>query len=247
MRKLLLYGTVAVISFLAFVVVYAPASVAWSLAREDVNRTVPDLQVLTIAGSVWSGNASLRFREFPPAGLSWSVSPAFANGMAADLDISLGGDGLSAAGSGTVTRNFVVVDAAGYVDSQYINPVSRRYGLSFPGRIDISGLSLESDLGWFTAAKGTARWDGGTVEMETQGRRTMTVTLPPLEGALSLNGRDLLLDVTEQGETVMQVTLKPTGWAVVDIKTRLLQVAGLPFREDSGPETSAVIAEEKLF
>lgn len=247
MKQALLYGAIALLTFLIFAVVYAPASLVWTVIDEDVDRAVPDLEVLTIDGAVWNGNAALRYREFPPATLTWDLAPARKpQGLAAALDASLEGDGLRASGTGYTADGFAAVDAAGYIDSDYINPVSRRYGLTFPGRIDISALTLETDLTWFTAAAGVARWGGGTVILESTAG-TQAITLPPLDGELSLSGRDLLLDVTENGNLVIQVTLKPTGWAVVDIKARLLETAGLPFRAGTSPNASAVIAEEKLF
>jgi len=248
MKIWLLYGAVAIVSFTAFVVAFAPASLAWNIVKGDVIRAVPDLQVLTVDGSVWDGEADLRYREFPPATLEWELSPAALVGMTIALDARLSGDGISASGSGNATRSATTIDADGTLESGYVNPVSTRYGLTFPGAIRIEGLNLVSDLGWFTAAGGRATWDGGRVALNTpQGPRT--ITLPPLAGEMSLDGENLRLGVTdrETGNLLIVVSLKPTGLAVVDMKARLLEVSGLPYRAGTNPDASAFIVEEKLF
>lgn len=247
MGKFFLYAGVAALTFIGFLIVYAPASLAWSLIKADVDRAVPDLEVLGVDGSVWSGNAALRYREFPPANLTWSLRPtSLPEGPGARIDLTLEGEGLRAAGTGNTTRTFASVDAAGVIDSSYINPVSVRYGLTFPGEVNIQKLRLRSDLTWFQSAVGTATWGGGTVLVESAAG-AQAFTLPALDGTLSMNGSNLILDVTSAGQILLQVTLKPTGWAVVDIKARLLEEAGLPFRAGTSPNASAIIAEEKLF
>ncbi len=246
MRTWLLYGTIALLTFIGILVAYAPASLAWNLIKEDVDRAVPDLELLTVDGSIWAGKAQLRYREFPPAELLWSIHPASLAGLTVALDATLRGDGLLATGSGERGSGLASIDATGHIDSSYINPVSTRYGLAFPGRLDIEALSLAFDNAWFTAADGTLSWNGGTVVIENfQGRQVLE--LPPLVGDLSLDERNLKLNVTSEGATLIDVTLKPNGWAVVDMKARLLDIAGLPVRADVNPDVSAIVIEEKLF
>lgn len=244
----LLYGSIAIASFIAFVIAFAPASLAWNVIKSDVASAVPDLQVLTVDGSIWRGEAGLRFREFPLTTLAWNLSPTALAGMTVALDARLAGDGLRADGRAHATRSAATVDADGTIDARYINAVSTRYGLTFPGEIRIHRLTLDSDLSWFTVASGRATWDGGRVALNTPaGARTLD--LPPLAGTLAMESSNLRLDVTEvqSDKLLLVVRLKPTGWAEVDIKTRLLEVSGLPYRAGTNPNTSAFIVEEKLF
>lgn len=246
MMRYFLYGLAAILSFLVFVVAFAPATVAWQIAGDDIRRAVPDLSILTLDGSVWNGDATLRYREFPPTDLGWEIAPGAAVTGALDLAAVLEGPGLSATGTAEATRSGADIDASGYVDASYINPVSVRYGLSFPGRVEIRSLTARSDRSWLTAAAGDLYWDGGRVVVETPGG-AQVLDLPPLTGTLSMRGADLALDVTHDDQLLIQVFLKRNGWAEVDIKARLLEVSGLPYRAGTSPNASAIIVEEKLF
>ncbi|MDZ7683797.1 MAG: type II secretion system protein N [Gammaproteobacteria bacterium] len=248
MKTALLYGTVAIASFIAFAIAFAPASLVWNAVKNDVAAAVPDLQVLTVDGSIWQGEANLRYREFPPATLEWGLSPTALAGMSVALEARLSGNGLRASGHGHATRSSTAIDAKGTIEARYINPVSTRYGLTFPGEIRIEGLALDSDLSWFTAASGRATWNGGRVVLNMpEGARTLI--LPPLAGEMTMEDTDLRLDVTNQrnGNLLLVVRLKPTGWAVVDMKARLLEISGLSYRAGTNPNASAFIIEEKLF
>ncbi len=242
----LIFSAAAILSFVAFLVMFAPASVAWGLVRDDVNRAVSDLELLAIDGTVWSGDAIVRYREFPPATLTWSLQPTSVLSLQPYIDLQLAGDGLAANGSGHASRTTANVDLHGGIDASYVNAVSTRYGLTFPGRLAVENLLLTSDHRWLTEASGQINWSGGTVQIDVF-QDVQLFTLPPLRGNLSLQGNVLRLDVTDDSGGVMVIDVKPDGWAVVDIKVRMLAVAGLPYARTASLDDTALVLEEKIF
>lgn len=250
MMRWFLYIATAILSFALFVIVFAPAATIWSLAKDDIGpRLPPDLQVLTIDGTVWSGDATIRYREFPPSALSWSLDP-FAlidRQVVADIVVSgVEGDDHSIASDLVASRRHLEIAAGGYIDSAYINRVSAPYGLVFSGRLDVTRLTAQSDYAWFTAAEGDLHWDGGTILYRTY-EGTQSLELPPLDGTLTMAGRDIHLDIDHAGDPVIAITLRPAGWAVVDLKRRLFDLAGIDWPGGATADMSVLMLEEKIF
>jgi hypothetical protein len=246
MKRVIAYTTLALVTFVCVIVVFAPAATLWNLVKNDVSRRIQDLQVLTVDGTVWQGDAMLRYREFPPAKLAWDLSPLSLFRQQAVIVAELNGEGLAIDSNSVIMRSGLVADGNGVINSSYINAVSTRYGLTFPGELIIRNLDIQSDFRWISDIDGRLSWGGGQVLL--QYAEPMVVQLPPLEAILSkVEGNNLLMDVTHAGDTVIQVTLRPTGWAIVDIRARLFDLAGLPRPERLQPENSAALLEEKIF
>lgn len=246
MKRALLYLAVFITGFTVFVVAFLPASSAWLLVKDDVARALPNLEVLAVTGTVWQGQAGIRYREFPPTDLDWSLSPFELLKGRALVDTVVAGSGHQLDGTATITPGGADFSVKGHVDSTYINTVSRRYGLTFSGRLEIQRLRLAADPRWFTAADGAFSWPGGPIVYNTiQGRQT--ITLPGLDGRLHLDGEDLQLDVVRGDAKLMAITLRPTGWVLVDMKARLFDLAALPWPAGASPDDTALMLEEKLF
>lgn len=246
MKRILAYTSIALVTFLCVIVVFAPAATLWNLVKKDVTGRVQDLQVLTVDGTVWQGDAMLRYREFPPAKLAWELSPLSLLKQQAAIIAGLEGEGLQIDSNSLITRNGLVADGRGTINNSYVNSVSTRYGLTFPGELVIQDLSVQSDFRWISGIEGKLYWGGGQVLL--QYAEPMVIQLPPLEATLSrAPDNNLLMDVTQAGNTVIQVTLRPTGWAIVDIRARLFDLAGLPRSEGLRPDNSVALLEEKIF
>ncbi len=246
MKKIVAYTLTGIVTFGVFLVVFAPAALLWNLIKTDAARAVPDLQVLTVDGTVWQGDAGLRFREFPVADLNWTIAPLPLARQQLVFTATLAGDGLGAVGNGVASQPGTAGKLDGYIEASYINAVAGRYGMSFPGRIDIEGVSFAADRRWLTAISGMLKWGGGRVLIQMPSG-TQAFLLPPLEGELKLAGSDLALEVTAAEGPVISILLRPNGWAVIDIKARLLQVSGMPLPDAANPDLSAITLEEKVF
>ncbi|MDP4765206.1 MAG: hypothetical protein NWR61_02555, partial [Pseudomonadales bacterium] len=61
MSRKLLYVFAAVLGFVGFILVYAPARPLWGFISDDVGRQAPRLQVRAVGGTVWQGQADIQF------------------------------------------------------------------------------------------------------------------------------------------------------------------------------------------
>lgn len=247
MKRLLLYTGIGLIAFLAFVLVFAPASAAWLLIHDEVENAFPELRVYSVEGTIWSGSSQLQYQAFPVSRLSWRLKPRALLDGEADLDLTVSGEGLAFEGTGVVDSTRAKVrQLTGYLDSNYINTASQDYGLTFSGRLTVNRLALETDRQWLTAATGDMAWDGGRVVFQS-GEQLEVLDLPPLTGNLSMDKETLRLAVHHQQASVLNVALAPTGWARVDLKGRLFQLADLEWPGDRNPDETVLQVEEKIF
>lgn len=241
----LLYVFAGLIAFLGFIVVMAPASIALSLASDQLKR-VPDLNIGQVEGRIWSGSAQIQYRQFP-ATLSWNLSPIplVTGRVAADVDVR--GQGLDASfhiiasdTSGTIT------DVRAVVDSSYINQVSVVYGLELSGEFTLVAKSVTFIDRWLSEVDGRLNWPGGIVHIETP-QQLHSVDLPALRGDLSMQGDHLQMTIDGPEARFIDLALKPSGWAEVGISFDFMQLAGLPMpgnpADSGGP---AVVLEEKI-
>ena len=64
-----------------------------------------------------------------------------------------------------------------------------------------------------------------------------------------MDGQNLILNVTESGTEMMSITLKPDGWAVVDIAYSFADLADLPLLGTNSTldrTQPAITLEEKI-
>ena len=71
--------------------------------------------------------------------------------------------------------------------------------------------------------------------------------LPPLTGQLLMEGEKLKLTLKHDGDSFMDISLGPDGWAKVDIYKSLFQHAGLNIPGGEEQPEPVVQVEEKLF
>lgn len=242
-----LYIATAILSFLIFLVIFAPASPAWSLVREDVQKRIPDLKVYRVGGTIWNGEAEIQFRQFPPSALTWQLSPGelIING-AANIHLSAHGQGHSFQARATLEASSGSLQfIKGVISGDYINEVSEQFGLIFSGDLEIHELNVSSDSHWITGATGSAHWTGGQILLNTSPER-QTIVLPPLDGELYFQNQQLILDILEQQSLLLQIILKQSGWAEIAIKGRMLEVANLQLPNGAHPDETILLLEEKI-
>lgn len=242
----LIYVAAGLIAFVGFILVMAPASIAVSLAGDQLKQ-VPDLRIGQIDGRIWSGSAQIQYRQFP-ARLSWNLSPLplLAGKISADLEVQ--GEGLDASFHLAASdHSGMVTNALAQVDASYINQVSVDYGLELSGQFNLVAEEISFTPQWLTGVNGKLDWPGGMVHIETP-QQLYSVDLPALSGDLSMQGDQLQATIDGPNERFIDLKLKPTGWVEVGISYAFLELAGLPLPGNSGDSTvgPAVLLEEKI-
>jgi hypothetical protein len=241
-----LYIATAMLSFLIFLVIFAPASPFWSLVGEDVQDRIPDLKVYRVAGTIWDGEAEIQFRQFPSSTLNWQLSPGELISGAANIHLWANGPGHSLQAEATLSASSGSLQSVnGVISSDYINEVSEQFGLIFSGDLEIHALNVSSDSRWVTDASGSAHWGGGQILLNTS-LETQPFLLPPLDGELYFQNQQLILDIAEQNSLLIQIILKQSGWAEIAIKGRLFEVANLQLPNGSHPDETILLLEEKI-
>ncbi|MEX2489231.1 MAG: type II secretion system protein N [Pseudomonadales bacterium] len=247
MKHLLLYVGLGLSAFAAFAIIFAPASAVWLLIGDRVEATLPQLRVFSVDGTVWSGSSDFQYQEFPVSYLEWNLDPLSVFGGSADMDLNLTGEGLRIQAHGSISaRQMEIQQFSGFVDSDYINAASQQYGLTFSGRLDIVRLLVTFDHRWVTEASGKFNWDGGRVIFQSAAQ-VQVLDLPPLSGKLYSGDPQLHLDVQHEQEPVLEVILKPTGWAAVNLKGRLFEIGGITWPGGPDPDATALRVEERIF
>ena len=234
------------VSFLIFIVVFAPATPVWSLIRGNVHERVPDLSVYRVSGTIWNGESGIQFRQFPPSLLTWQLSPVDLIQGVAKITTRAEGEGHTLEAETTLTASSGDIKSLhGTINSDYINVVSEQFGFTFSGDLEISELSISADQHWITDAAGTAHWTGGQI-LVTTGAGPQSIVLPPLQGLLFMQQQQLILDIMHQQQTLIRITLAKGGWAEVAIKGRMFDLANLPLPGESDLNETILLIEEKI-
>ena len=243
------YGVIALVSFLSFLVITAPASLLLGSAAEDIRKQVPDLQIGKLEGSLWSGSTAIQYLELPATTMTWSLSPGPLLAGTAAAEFGAQAEGLTASGSGEFTAasgHITALDAE--VRDIYLNALTQPQGLQLAGTFALTDTDIRFNQRWLEKAAGRLEWSGGTVHIETPGD-FITADLPPLTGIFSLDGEVLVLNVTADQVPMIVVRIQPTGWAAVAINYAFIDLAGIPLPIGSQRTAAdpAILLEEKVF
>ncbi|MBV1877260.1 MAG: type II secretion system protein N [Pseudomonadales bacterium] len=268
---------VALISFLGFLLVRAPAAPIWSLlnnnANTNANQPLPDLQVLLVSGTVWDGLAELQYRDFPNSLLSWQLMPFISTDppstkaateqdtskinpaedntiipLAIDLDLSAKGIAHHLMAEVVAKSNKIVItNLRGDIGSTYINAISQPQGLTFSGAINVGQINLASDLKWLQQANGTITWPGGKITSRAPDGATQVFNLPALDGIISLQSEILGLEIQHNNEPLINIELKQDGWIRVKVKARIFDLARLPWPSGTNLDDTVLEFEEQVF
>jgi len=242
--KISAYLSIAVIAFLGFLIAFAPASVLWSVIEKDVSRAVPDLKVMSVGGSIWSGKTEIQFRQFPSSRLSWTISPLNILSGTGSIRIIAEGNGHSMELEADATPSEVDMKIPnGNLSSDYINRVSEQYGLIFAGNLSFNEVFMATREAKLVDATGFAHWTGGRVFVAGQ---SQPLDLPPLNGELLFADQLLVLNVTYQQLSMIKISLNEQGWATIAIKGRFFDIADLPRPDSTNPDETILLLEEKI-
>lgn len=244
--RIALYVLAGLLSFCVFIIVFLPAAPVWRFLQPDVNTAVPDLVVYRVGGTVWTGEAELQYRQFPLSEANWTLAALPLLGGTAALGLDLSGPGLTASAAVSASGTQIEVTGLnGEISADYVNALSSDFGLTFAGDLTVVNLSLQAEGERVTAADGFLNWSGGRILFRAN--NTMeAITLPPLEGTIDADSDGLHLTITHATEPLLLITLKNTGWAAVEVKARLFQLADLPLPGNPAADDPVVMLEEKI-
>ena len=245
MSKILLYGITAILSFAAFLALYAPAGIAYRFVEEDVAR-LPDTSIFRVGGTIWQGSADIQYRDFPGSKLNWSLAALPLFSRIADLSLDVAGLGHElSANLLTDGKTGDVTGLQGSIQSDYINHVSLRYGLRFSGTLELDNVNLTVEDDWFSQSQGNIHWTGGNVLYQT-GNGSQSVKLPALDGELTIKDSKLTLLVDNSRLPVLSIHLQRDGWVELRFNARLLALADLPVPQGTNPDDLVLTVEEKI-
>lgn len=245
MKKLLIYGATAIISFFVFLVFYAPAGIAFRFVQDEVAR-IPDTTVYRVGGTMWGGTADIQYRDFPTSILRWQLAAIPLLSGLADFHLTASGLGHELAGQLTTDgQNSHLSSLSGFVSSDYIDQVSAQYGLRISGTFDINEVDLTIENDWFTTIEGDLSWTGGQVLYQvTNG--SQAINLPALSGKLAIEDTQLTLNVQHNRLPVLSIFLGKDGWARLQFYSQLFMLADLPLPEGTNTADVVLTYEEKI-
>ena len=240
-------ATVLILSVAAFLVVMAPASVAFSFIRDDLARDAPGVLVTGVGGTVWNGAANVEFEGFPASVLTWSEVDLSPFDREVQTLFRLSAPSHNVYGAIRASETLLhLADTTGYIDHTWVNPWGANYGLSFAGGVNVTRIELTANRRWLTALDANLNWTGGTVRYTAYGE-TQTYTLPALDVSARLDGDVIRADVTQAGETVIEVSLDPDGSSYVAVKARLFLLASLPWPGGQPANENVIEVERPLW
>lgn len=255
MKRILLYAIAGLLTFLGFMIVFAPASLLFTAASTELNKVIPELQLVSMSSTVWNGDAQLRYRNFPESALSWRLAPVPLVTAKVSADIGLEGEGHELQTHLELNNVATLInDLRGTITSSFVNKESQNLGLTFTGELALQKINLAADRRWLTSIEGNLHWTGGKIHYEPKSPAGgfnntpgQIFELPALDGALSLDDKVLVLNVMYQGMSLVLVRLKPDGWAEISVKARLFELANVPWPAGTSLDQTVLQLEEQLF
>jgi len=248
----MLYGAAALLSFICFVAVFAPANILLKSTKSQIMAAVPGLFINQINGTIWGGVTTFRYRDFPLSNLQWRLSalPLLSKKVEVSFDIS----GTDHALSGNITAekdHLLLKNIQGTIDSEYINVVSVPLGLTLTNQLILTDLFLASDLKQINHTAGLIHWAGGSITARN-GTDVQRFVLPSLQGTLSskadITGNSPVshLSVTHLNKAIMNISFAQSGWVKVSVLGRLFQLAAIATPADTEAGDTVLELEEKI-
>ena len=254
MKRIFMYIVAGSVTFLGFIMAFAPASLLYSTVEAELDKVIPEVQLVSMSDTIWRGTALLRYRGFPDFTLNWrlAATPLMAANISADIEVA--GEGHALSTHLNLSQAETLIEGLqGKISSSFVNQESETLGLTFTGELELQNINFSADRRWITAIDGNLHWTGGKVHYRPDSSADPGYTpgqifeLPALDGALSLEGNILVLNVVYQSASLILIRLKPDGWAEISVKARLFDLAKVPWPACSNLDETVLQLEEQLF
>ena len=240
------YLAIAFITFIAVITAFIPASMIVIVAGDELSKAAPDLKIGKLSGTIWRGETDLQFLDLPQVHTQWKLLPIPFILRTLSIKADITGTGILVDFKGEFSSQTGTLNPLNAeITSEYINQMTLEHGLDLSGTFDLQNASVAFDNEWITKLAGNLIWSGGIVHIETP-QQIYSSNLPSLTGVFSLAGKNIILDVSSSTENLMQITLKPDGWAVASISYAFMSLANLPVPGAINESEPAIILEEKI-
>ena len=238
---------VSLTAFCFSVIALTPASLVYTAFHDRIITELPDLSLKKIEGTIWNGKSKIKFRQFPIVDAAWQLNPLSLVTLTVKSTVTVTAVGLQGKFEMSVNRDGITIKILNaIIEDQYLNEITVPYGLDLSGDINLSATHLYFDKQWLTKAEGELIWGGGIVHIQNP-ERIYTANLPALKGHLSLVDNICIVDVKESDKTMMQIYIKPDGWAKVAINYALIDLINIPLPIAAiANEDPAIVLEEKI-
>jgi hypothetical protein len=208
---------------------FLPASVVWRGLEADQHLPY-GARVTLPRGTIREGNATLRFRTFPPSKLSWTLTSLFPDerSLALKYQVRLEGPNHTVDANVSLQKSgFNLMSVSGFFDSEDINQLAAPFGHQFSGRVDINLQDIRWNPQCVEKATGQIDWTGGTVSLNLFEKLTI-YQLPAMTGNITETTCGLTVNLERNRQTLGQFTLTSEGWFRASIEPSLLRLAKTP-------------------
>lgn len=247
-KKILIYTLMFVLSLLFFLVATLPANFVWEqLFKQEVKNNIAGLNVESIDGSVWQGEALIAYRGIS-AVYGWDVS--FAGLLTMSLPVSL--TLRSQAGSVNVEADFGLSETVLAVentelDLSYLTPLVKRWRVSLDGDLVVNSLILVVEDMKLVSLAGGGSWSGGDISYPVA-RQSHNRNMPVFNAVATTNDEGLAqigIRDANAGFDVIYLSLDANGEAMAKVTRRLLDIADEDWPKNS-QETDTVFKVKKV-
>ena len=243
-------STFFLISFTAFffsVAAMTPASLVYNTFQASITDALPGLSIKKVEGSIWKGKSNIKFQQLPSINVAWEVAPLHLLTLTVKSSVTAEGLGLYGKFDIAITpKGISIINLNGIIQNLHLNKITIPYGLDLSGEINLIKINLSFDKKWLKEADGKLTWGGGIVHIQTP-EKIHTVNLPALHGQIYMDENIWKLDVKESSESMMQIHIRPDGWAKSAINYAFIDLINLPLPTSTrASEDPAIVLEEKI-
>jgi hypothetical protein len=228
--------------FLAFVVIFAPATLIRTLLPAD-----SPIDLLQVQGSLWRGSGELFVEGRPLGTLRWNHRAITILQGSLGYDIDWFGADHRVSGQLKLGPGRWRVQGTGNVDAPFLNRWLAPYDIAMSGRVELDAVTLSAgyrEIG-HGIASGSARWDGGPVRYRLAGQ-DYAGQLPPLTAFLG-DGLEAVV-YPEDGQTpLLRLTLQDDGFVRIGVTRMLTRLLGNPWPGSQQDHEVVLEVEEQLF
>ncbi|MBM4203228.1 MAG: type II secretion system protein N [Gammaproteobacteria bacterium] len=230
------YISAGVLLALLFSIIMAPAS----LLRR-VTSDVPGLELIGMAGTVWSGSGGVVVQGEKVGQATWAFRPLGLLSLELTWDVQFTGRDAELNGGIGISPGAFRVNASGVLGEDALNYSLQQWDLHVAGAVSVESIDAVWKAQQLTSLEGRLSWPGGPISWFMDGQ-TATATLPAMTGQLAQSaGAVSGLIVPDEGQTpVAQIGLSADGMFTLKISKLMTILLGRPW-PGSDPDHAIVI------
>lgn len=235
-KKVVLYLLLFLLSLLIFLVCLLPASVLWEKGlAPQVNTRQLGLDVQKVVGTVWQGQALLRYKGLSGVA-QWDVELQKLMGLSLPIKLSVNSEVGDIKAMVNVSASSIKAEINhAQIELALLSPLFKSQRLSLDGELFVKNLTATVENKKIIDASGVASWSGGDIAYPA-GRVVHERTLPMFKAVLkTAESGEIYLGVRDAQASfdVINADLKRDGTAMLRITRRLLDLSREPWSQNS--------------